>query len=196
MWPDNNVAIVQAALNYFLPSSPLVVDGHFGPATQARLREFQQLFGLPVTGQADPLTLQVLGISGAVSPTSSGTGPWADVTAGVSGDELPDANSESTWGLIWDALTLQGAPQAARNISQAINTAGTAALAPGQWTFETAKAAANAGGAAAQAAMKWLADNGDLLAKLALALGVGYGTALAIAFGGSAIVLILFLKKN
>ena len=32
---------------------PLIVDGVFGPATEASIREFQSIFGLPVTGIVD-----------------------------------------------------------------------------------------------------------------------------------------------
>lgn len=61
-----DIAALQAALNgdgnYH---RPLVVDGIMGPATTARLREYQIASGLPVTGAPDAATLQALGMARA-----------------------------------------------------------------------------------------------------------------------------------
>lgn len=55
------VATLQAALNFYVPTSPpLAVDSIFGPKTEARVRIFQQLKGLAVDGIAGPKTEAVL----------------------------------------------------------------------------------------------------------------------------------------
>jgi Putative peptidoglycan binding domain len=52
---------IQRILNAWYPSLPkLVVDGHFGPMTEARVRYMQQRAGIPVDGIAGPLTWQRL----------------------------------------------------------------------------------------------------------------------------------------
>lgn len=56
------VADVQRAL-VEAGAEELDVDGHFGPATDAALREYQQQHNLPVDGVAGPQTLQSLGLS-------------------------------------------------------------------------------------------------------------------------------------
>ena len=57
--PDLNVRAAQAYLGYrgFDPGG---VDGLTGPHTSAALKAFQQGAGLPITGAADPATLQAL----------------------------------------------------------------------------------------------------------------------------------------
>jgi peptidoglycan hydrolase-like protein with peptidoglycan-binding domain len=49
---------VQSALNYQLrsPRVPLVVDGQFGPKTDARARDFQQVNKFTVDGIVGPKT--------------------------------------------------------------------------------------------------------------------------------------------
>lgn len=55
------VKALQARLNRDHPDfSQLVVDGDFGPATEAVLREFQRRAGLPNDGVASPRTLEAL----------------------------------------------------------------------------------------------------------------------------------------
>lgn len=57
------------------------------------------------------------------------------------------------------------------------------------------KRIAKAGGAGAQAAIKSLADAGDVFAKIALMFGIGYGAVtIALAVGGGGLLL-LYLKK-
>ena len=57
---SNDVRTMQQLLNTIGRSNPsietLVVDGIFGPRTQAAVREFQRLFGLPQTGIIDQTT--------------------------------------------------------------------------------------------------------------------------------------------
>jgi peptidoglycan hydrolase-like protein with peptidoglycan-binding domain len=62
---SSSVRQVQATLNRFASKlPPLVVDGIQGSKTTARLKEFQRDTGLPITGVADSLTLQALGVVG------------------------------------------------------------------------------------------------------------------------------------
>lgn len=58
------VRAVQAKLkaNYALYAGRLVVDGNYGPATEAAVREFQRRSGLKVDGIAGPATLARLGV--------------------------------------------------------------------------------------------------------------------------------------
>lgn len=60
----DRVRALQARLNRDYPRySRLVVDGDFGPATEAVVREFQARAGLSVDGIAGPDTLRRLGLS-------------------------------------------------------------------------------------------------------------------------------------
>jgi murein L,D-transpeptidase YcbB/YkuD len=59
------VGDVQRALNR-LGGSALVVDSHFGPATDAALRAFQEQHDLTPDGVAGPLTLRALGVEATV----------------------------------------------------------------------------------------------------------------------------------
>ncbi|MCL2424675.1 MAG: peptidoglycan-binding protein, partial [Micrococcales bacterium] len=59
-----SVRTLQTALNEQFPSfSALVVDGVFGPATEAVVLEVQRLGGLAVDGIAGPQTLGYLGLA-------------------------------------------------------------------------------------------------------------------------------------
>lgn len=49
---DDNVRRVQAGLRAF-GNDQIQIDGLMGPATRSGIREFQSLFGLPVTGEID-----------------------------------------------------------------------------------------------------------------------------------------------
>ncbi len=63
------VGQIQRALNRLGPNG-LVVDSHFGPATDAALRAFQEQHDLAPDGVAGPLTLRALGVVGDATPTS------------------------------------------------------------------------------------------------------------------------------
>ena len=58
----SDVAALQDALdrNGFDPGP---IDGSYGPMTQSAVEEFQQVYGLPVTGLAGPQTLDILGLN-------------------------------------------------------------------------------------------------------------------------------------
>ena len=52
-----NLQTYLAAISSYIPSlGNIAVDGIFGPATERAVREFQRLFGLPVTGSVGPWT--------------------------------------------------------------------------------------------------------------------------------------------
>ena len=60
---------------------------------------------------------------------------------------------------------------------------------------EDLKRVARAGGAGAEAAVRSLAESGDVFAKIALAFGIGYGAVtIALAVGGG-VFLVFYLKK-
>jgi hypothetical protein len=63
------VGQVQRALNRLGPSG-LVADSHFGPATDAALRAFQEHHDLTPDGVAGPRTLRALGVVEDTAPTS------------------------------------------------------------------------------------------------------------------------------
>ena len=193
----NEIAALQQSLNQFQPTAlpPLVVDGIVGPKTRAKIREFQSNHGLPVTGNFDSLTMQALGFqSSGITTGAGGSGndptqqAIADLMRGV-GQQVGTMPQRSVWQQIWDALTLKGIGQAAQNAEDVI-------LAPGVWTVETAKAAANEATATGRDAMRWLASNGDLIAKGALGIGVAYSTMIALGVAGGGLLLVLLLKKR
>ena len=57
---NDNVAIIQEQLNRIAKNYPAVptvaVDGIYGPKTEAAVKKFQSIFGLPVTGVVDYTT--------------------------------------------------------------------------------------------------------------------------------------------
>jgi len=59
------------------------IDGEFGPLTSAAVSSFQRARNLPVTGSADPATLQALGVS-------TDSGPQPSVAAQEPTMQLPD----------------------------------------------------------------------------------------------------------
>ena len=79
-----------------------------------------------------------------------------------------------------------------RQEQEALNAART----PGGVDLETLKQLARAGGAAAEGALKTLAANGDLIAKLAIMLGIGYAAAAIIPWAGGGVVVLAFLFKR
>lgn len=65
-----NVKILQTALNTQYPAySHLTIDGDYGPATEAVVKEFQQRAMLTVDGIAGPATLGALHILAVAAPT-------------------------------------------------------------------------------------------------------------------------------
>lgn len=48
--------------------NPGPIDGQFGPMTGEAVREFQQLYDLPITGVAGPATLDILGVIDGAAP--------------------------------------------------------------------------------------------------------------------------------
>lgn len=63
--------------------NPGIIDGIYGPNTQAAIEDFQRSSGLSVTGRLNQSTLQRLGIrtattdrGKATSPRTQETGPW------------------------------------------------------------------------------------------------------------------------
>jgi peptidoglycan hydrolase-like protein with peptidoglycan-binding domain len=75
---------VVAALQSALASQgfdPGGIDGEFGPLTSAAVSSFQRARNLPITGIADPTTLQKLGVSTDSSPPTVVTAQPAIVTA-------------------------------------------------------------------------------------------------------------------
>ncbi len=61
----DSVKRLQETLNRWYPNlPPLFPDGDFGPATDARVRYFQEKAGLTVDGVAGPATLSALGLAG------------------------------------------------------------------------------------------------------------------------------------
>jgi uncharacterized protein (TIGR02594 family) len=87
--PDANAALPQVAAGTLVPGAegrsvtalqsalasqgfdPGGVDGEFGPLTSAAVSNFQRARNLPVTGIADPATLQKLGLSTDGSPQTN-----------------------------------------------------------------------------------------------------------------------------
>ena len=77
----SDVRTAQAQLNSLSSNlAKLTVDGILGPKTVARIKEFQAAYALPVTGQLDTITLQVLS-----RETASVTRPRIVTTSPVPG---------------------------------------------------------------------------------------------------------------
>jgi len=208
-----DVAVLQRALNaaYSPSGTVLAVDGVMGSKTRARIAEFKQFLGFPASSTVDEVLITALGLRASASgPGSVGAG--VRVTAG-SGDGYYDergvwrggateigtdvgtdypgnTDSTSTAGdnlLYALSLGLLGKPPKA--LTDATQAASAATLA-------AAREAVKVGGDAAKGALQLLADNGDWIAKAAVALGVSYAIATAIVFGGGALALIVFLKRK
>jgi D-alanyl-D-alanine carboxypeptidase (penicillin-binding protein 5/6) len=81
---DGGAAVerLQKLLNARLrPSPELDVDGDFGAATTAAVRRYQREAGLPVTGDADPKTLEALGTLAAAEAAEAPVPPPEVVNA-------------------------------------------------------------------------------------------------------------------
>ncbi len=59
-----SVEALQRVLRAWYPALNVVVDGAFGPATEAAVKHLQAKAGFQVDGVAGPITLNVLGLSG------------------------------------------------------------------------------------------------------------------------------------
>lgn len=204
LFARGRISAVQSSLNnaYSPSGTRLTVDGVWGSKSIARMVEYQRFLGIPANGRVDDNAANVsLGLPGSSSGSGAidlgqgsggGTNLLTDVTAGVGGGG--GAPESSGLQSLFDILTLKGVRDATSTVTQA---AIDQAKVTGIWTNETAKAAAKAGGNAAAGALKWLSDNGDLFAKIALGLGVGYSAAVALALGGGGLLLIfLFTGKK
>jgi peptidoglycan hydrolase-like protein with peptidoglycan-binding domain len=65
----NQVRQLQEMLNFLVPTPPpLKADGIFGPATKARVTQFQKITGLSSDGVVGPLTGKAL-IAGVLAAT-------------------------------------------------------------------------------------------------------------------------------
>lgn len=174
-----DIAALQRALNesYSGSGTLLVVDGIMGPKTRARIAEFKSLLGYPATDTVDQVLLTALPSIG-----------WnATSGAGGNGDQATAAEAAlwaATFGLLGKPPT-QIARANADGIKLGIEAAKALVKSTGNASAETVKAA-----------LQLLADNGDWIAKAAVALGVSYAVATAIVIGGAATVLIVFLKKK
>ncbi len=124
--------------------------------------------------------------SGSASVQTGGTGTGTGAAQANTGNSVSDILSAILHPI---------------DTGEAIGAAGAAAAgaATAQVTTDAitvAKATAKAGGAAGAAAVRFLAANGDLFAKLALALGVSYTVATMVIFGGGAVLAITLLSKK
>lgn len=139
------------------------------------------------TSTAYPVSLAdaniLAGVIGKVGATAA-IGNFPQATAGVVGEIRRAGTYQTVPSGFWDQLASK---LNAINPSNPASIPATAANA--------ASAAASAGGSSAAAALKFLADNGNLFAKIAIILGMSLGAAQAVAIGGGAFVLIFLLKK-
>jgi peptidoglycan hydrolase-like protein with peptidoglycan-binding domain len=134
------VAALQSALAS-LGFDPGGIDGEFGPLTSAAVSNFQRARNLPITGIADPATLQKLGVAADSSPqptvaTSEPTMQWQDILK-----PLIDALIAKQGG----AATTTTQAQGQVDVSQLLQTA-IAALAGRPLPIQSASAPAGTAG--------------------------------------------------
>jgi peptidoglycan hydrolase-like protein with peptidoglycan-binding domain len=107
------------------PDLGLVVDGIFGPSTEAAVKEFQQGAGLVVDGIVGPLTWNALPDGGPMPTLSEGsTGPvvsslqtvltngasgqWGTTPLGIDGDFGPNTKASVQAFQTWGGVTADG----------------------------------------------------------------------------------------
>ena len=128
-------------------------DGHFGPATEAALKAYQEAEGLAVSGIADELTVAHLSSAGQEAPVEESGESADDVETPADGD---DADSEPSTDVEPEAPVL--APEIAELAGVANGSVGAAAKAVQQLLIdagvELRGGADGAFGAVSQAALK------------------------------------------
>jgi peptidoglycan hydrolase-like protein with peptidoglycan-binding domain len=107
------------------PNTSLVVDGEFGPLTEAATKEFQQAEGLPVTGVVDEATWKALpdgnpmptlqqGSSGGVVRslqlilTEGAFGLWETTPHGIDGVFGPNTDASVRAFQTWARIAVDG----------------------------------------------------------------------------------------
>lgn len=205
-----DVATLQRALNaaYSPSGTVLDIDGVIGTQTRARIVEFKQQIGYPANSTVDVVLLTALGVTAGGLPGATVTGSvqplqqgyfdindrWVPATGigngelgtGGYGPGVANLGEQGSNSPIYDALTLKG-------LRDLLTTEGVAAA---KASAQNLMNVANATKETTNAALKFLADNGDLIAKGALALGVSYAVMTAIGIGGGGLLLIMLLKKR
>jgi len=107
------------------PDVTLVVDGNFGPLTEASTKHFQQSAGLPATGVIDEVTWKALPDGNAMPLMKEGSkgdavrslqtaltqgafGLWATTPQGVDGEYGPNTAASVRAFQAWAAIEVDG----------------------------------------------------------------------------------------
>lgn len=120
------------------------------------------------------------GAAGAANIFGGATGGASGESSGIEGDIQGSGAGQA----VIDALTLQGLRDAVSSVGQ------TAA----KNLASNIVSDVNAVTSAKNAALQFLADNGNLFAKVAIGLGVSYSLATALMLGGGGLLLIMLLS--
>jgi len=105
---DEQIRWVQYFLNRILNQN-LPVNGVMSPATRTAVRNFQQRYGLPVTGYVGPDTQQAL-VATTISDSGMQIDPGGDMSGAVAANQGTDA-ADAAGGMVVSA-TSQNAPAA------------------------------------------------------------------------------------